>query len=152
MAALENKISVKIISGFNGDHRFLSNFTPAPVRLDGVLYPSVECGYQAAKTLNPLERRAFVTAVSSAAKRLGKTVTVSTDWEQRKLGVMLELLRQKFANELHRTRLLATRGAALVEDNFWGDRFWGVCRGEGLNHLGRLLETVRDELQNSHRS
>lgn len=134
------------ISGFNGKHRFLSNFTPAPVRLDGVLYPSVECAYQAAKTLNPLVRRAFVTAASSSAKRLGKTVTISADWEQRKLGVMLELLRQKFALEPYRTRLLATRGATLVEANYWGDRYWGVCRSEGLNHLGRLLETVRDEL------
>ena len=112
-----------------------------------MLYPSVECAYQAAKTRNPLERRAFITATSSSAKRLGKTVTVSADWEQRKIGVMLQLLRQKFAKEPYRTRLLETRGAALVEANYWGDRFWGVCKGEGLNHLGRLLETVRDELE-----
>ena len=35
----------------------------------------------------------------------------------------------------------------LVEGNTWGDRFWGVCGGVGLNWLGRLLMQVRDEVR-----
>lgn len=32
------------------------------------------------------------------------------------------------------------------EGNTWGDKFWGVCDGEGENHLGKLLMEVRAEL------
>jgi predicted NAD-dependent protein-ADP-ribosyltransferase YbiA (DUF1768 family) len=32
------------------------------------------------------------------------------------------------------------------EGNTWNDRFWGVCRGSGLNHLGRILMEVRAEV------
>ena len=94
MTALEDKIGVNTINGFNGEHRFLANFVPSPVLLDGVRYPSVECAYQAAKTLDPLERSAFVGISSAIAKRLSKSMTISACWEQRKLGVMLKLLRQ----------------------------------------------------------
>ncbi len=44
-------------------------------------------------------------------------------------------------------RLLATGDAELVEGNNWGDRFWGICRGEGRNELGKILMKVRDELR-----
>lgn len=69
------------------------------------------------------------------------------DWDGRKVAIMRGLLREKFApgSELA-ARLLATHPRALVEGNDWGDRFWGVCRGQGENWLGRLLEQVRDEL------
>jgi len=39
-----------MISEFKGDYRFLSNFYAASVYLDGILYPSVEHAFQAAKT------------------------------------------------------------------------------------------------------
>ena len=37
----------------------------------------------------------------------------------------------------------------LEEGNTWHDTFWGVDAktGEGLNHLGRILMKVRDELR-----
>ena len=41
---------------------------------------------------------------------------------------------------------MQTEDAELVEDNWWGDKFWGVCNGEGENHLGKLLMKIRDEL------
>jgi predicted NAD-dependent protein-ADP-ribosyltransferase YbiA (DUF1768 family) len=34
----------------------------------------------------------------------------------------------------------------LIEENTWGDTFWGICKGQGENHLGRLLMQIRDEL------
>ena len=45
--------------------------------------------------------------------------------------------------------LLATGEEYLVEGNTWGDKYWGVCGGIGLNHLGKLLMQVRDELESS---
>ena len=62
--------------------------------------------------------------------------------------VMRGLLARKFApgTELA-ARLLATGDAQLVEGNTWGDRFWGVCRGQGRNQLGQLLMERRDQLR-----
>ena len=31
----------------------------------------------------------------------------------------------------------------LVEGNYWGDTFWGICNGEGTNWLGILLMAER---------
>jgi predicted NAD-dependent protein-ADP-ribosyltransferase YbiA (DUF1768 family) len=45
-----------------------------------------------------------------------------------------------------REMLLLTGDCELVEGNTWGDKFWGVCDGEGENHLGKLLMKIRAEL------
>jgi predicted NAD-dependent protein-ADP-ribosyltransferase YbiA (DUF1768 family) len=50
---------IKHISSFTGEYRFLSNFYPCVVHLDEEVYPSVEHAYQAAKTVNPEERKPF---------------------------------------------------------------------------------------------
>jgi predicted NAD-dependent protein-ADP-ribosyltransferase YbiA (DUF1768 family) len=57
------------------------------------------------------------------------------------------LVRQKFSKDpVLRQRLLDTGDQDLVEGNTWGDTFWGVCRGQGSNWLGRILMDVRAEL------
>ncbi len=70
------------------------------------------------------------------------------EWESMKLDVMEACVRDKFTRNADlRRRLLETGDAELVEGNTWGDRFWGVCDGEGENHLGRVLIKVRGELR-----
>ena len=132
------------ITSFHGEHRFLSNFWPAPVVLDGVTYPTVEHAYVAAKTTD-LERRAEIAQVErpGEVKRIGRKLKLRDDWEAVKLSVMADLVRQKFAHPELRRMLLDTGDANLVEGNTWGDTFWGVCRGQGKNHLGRILMEVR---------
>ena len=39
------------------------------------------------------------------------------------------------------------KNARLVEGNKWGDQFWGMCRGYGLNRLGGILMQIRAELR-----
>jgi hypothetical protein len=137
------------ITSFFGGYRFLSNFWPARVRLDGdpFLYPTVEHAYQAAKT--DLRSRAALHSARTPveAKRQGRTLLLLPDWESRRLTVMRELLRQKFAHPDLRRLLLATGDAELVEGNTWGDTFWGVCKGCGQNHLGRQLMAIRAEIR-----
>lgn len=140
------------VATFSGAYRFLSNFWPAKVWLDDLEYPTVEHAYQAAKTLSPMCRELIRTAPSaSAAKRLGKEVAIRPDWPAVKIDVMRGLLRQKFSDPALEQLLLATGDAELVEGNFWHDIFWGVCDGEGLNWLGRLLMQVREERRSSAR-
>ena len=134
-----------MINSFQGDYRFLSNFWPVRVQLDGATYTTVEHAYQAAKTLDDRERNTVRRALTPGeAKRAGRRVTKRADWEQVKIEVMRVLLQQKFRSDYLHDKLQATRGHELVEGNTWGDTFWGVCRGVGENHLGKLLMQIRD--------
>lgn len=134
---------IEAIESFTGDYRFLSNFYPANVQFDGLIYMSVENAYQAAKTLVKSERKPFREMSPAAAKKAGRKLTLREDWESVKLTIMADLLTQKFAHADLRELLLATGARKLVEGNWWGDRYWGVDGGVGENHLGRLLMKTR---------
>lgn len=138
-----------MIDRFTDRYRFLSNFYPAPVILDGILYPSVEYAYQAAKTLDPHQRETIRKCSRPGdAKRVGSCVVIRPDWGRVKLSVMEDLVRQKFTDHQHlRDLLLSTGEQELIEGNTWGDRFWGVCGDVGENHLGKILMKVRQELR-----
>lgn len=130
---------------FRGIYGFLSNFYTSPITVDGLTFSCVEAAFQAAKTLNPTQKQWFVGLDGSAAKRLGRRILLRPDWEAVKLDVMLSLLRQKFSDPRFAAQLIAVT-EEIVEDNDWGDTFWGRCRGRGLNNLGRLLQQVRREI------
>lgn len=136
------------INSFAGEYSFLSNFYPAEVEWEGVLYPTVEHAFQAAKTIDTTERESVRLAASPViAKRLGRQVTLRTDWDSYRLEVMEHLVRDKFTRHTDLgAQLLATENAELIEGNTWRDTFWGVYKGRGQNHLGRILMKVRDEL------
>jgi len=136
-----------MITEFQGEYRFLSNFWPAKVTLDGVVYPTVEHAYQAAKCANRSDRTYILSAATPGeAKRRGRHVALRRDWERVRLEVMEQLLRDKFSTNPLRHLLIATGDQELVEGNEWGDTFWGKCRGRGSNHLGRLLMLIRSEV------
>jgi ribA/ribD-fused uncharacterized protein len=139
-----------VIDRFMGRYDFLSNFHPCRIEFEGQTYRSVEHAYQAAKTEDPHIRKRFEVCPSPGlAKRLGRVVQLRDGWEQLKLGIMEQLLRQKFQDGALRSALLATGTQMLMEGNWWGDIFWGVYEGQGKNHLGLLLMKVREELRES---
>lgn len=138
----------KKIESFSGDYRFLSNFWPAEVMFQNIKFPSVEHAYQAAKSKDGdvwLEFSTLPTA--GVAKRFGRNIEIREDWNSIRLNVMFKLLEQKFAHPELKELLLATSGCELIEGNNWGDTFWGVCKGEGKNHLGRMLMSIRDSIE-----
>ena len=47
-------------------------------------------------------------------------------------------------------KLLATGDDELVEFNTWNDKYWGVCRGEGENKLGKVLMRIRQEFKDKY--
>lgn len=135
-----------MIDRFDGDHAFLSNFHPSEVEYDGLTYATVEHAYQAAKTLNFAERvNVRACRTPGCAKRMGTKVTLREDWRSVNMGIMKDLLRQKFSDPSLQKKLLATGKQELVEGNNWGDVFWGKVDGVGENHLGILLMQVREE-------
>jgi len=134
------------IRGFQGEFRFLSNFWPAPIVMGTLVFPTSEHAYQAAKSLNWEDWKDISECVSpGAAKRLGKKLEMRPDWDQIKIRIMGEITRAKYEqNPDLKQKLLATAPRELREDNHCGDIFWGVCRGRGHNHLGRILMAYRD--------
>ena len=142
------------IDSFRGKYDFLSNFYGAIVFYDGLWYRNSEAAFQSAKTLDTETRKRFAEVSPIQAKKMGRTVKLRPDWEQVKDGIMLEILRSKFAPGTRcAERLLSTGRLRLIEGNTWHDNYWGVCQcakcnGEkGLNRLGELLEKVRDKLR-----
>lgn len=137
-----------MIERFNGEYVFLSNFYPSPIVINGVEYPTVEHAYQAAKTCNRREKLLVAYASTPGqAKRMGRKLSLRLNWEEIKVDTMLGLVRLKFTESNLRAKLLATGTVELVERNAWNDRFWGVCRGNGQNQLGKILMRVREECQ-----
>lgn len=137
-----------MINEFKGTYWFLSNFYPAQVTYEGLLYPTLEHAYQAAKTDDIEQRLSFkkpgVTA--GIAKNMGRALPLPDDWDERKDNVMLLLLYSKFSNPELKRKLLDTGYEELVEGNWWGDKYWGVSNGEGQNKLGKMLMHVRHDL------
>lgn len=140
---------MKEIKGFFGKYRWLSNFWYAPVMYESIIYPTNEHAYQAAKSDNPLVR-SLVVAIASPfdAKKWGYDISLRSDWETQKRGIMKSIVSDKFNRNKHlRVWLLATGDKYLEETNTWGDTYWGVCDGNGSNHLGYILMEVRSELR-----
>ena len=81
------------------------------------------------------------------AKQYGRGLLLRPDWGSIKVTVMRALVQQKFKEPRLRELLLKTGGAKLVEGNSWGDQFWGVCKDEGENWLGRILMDERARIQ-----
>jgi ribA/ribD-fused uncharacterized protein len=140
----------KDILEFQSPYRWLSNFWPCSVELDGVTFPSVEHAYQAAKFPPGDPARLVIQKQSSGtAKRLGMNAPLRATWDTEKLSVMENLLRQKFAPDTELAQMLINTGEAkLQEGNSWNDTFWGVDirTGLGQNMLGKLLMQIRGDL------
>ena len=135
------------ITAFRGDYAFLSNFYRRPFVWNGVHWPTAEHAYQAAKTRDHDQRAAIARARGPGeAKRLGRRATMRPSWDVIKNAAMQSILIAKFAEPSLARRLAGTGDALLVEGNWWNDTYWGVCRSEGENNLGKILMRVRAHL------
>tara|TARA_R110000868_G_scaffold47769_7_gene156242 strand:+ start:1065 stop:1544 length:480 start_codon:yes stop_codon:yes gene_type:complete len=143
-----------MIEKFDEDFAFLSNFWPCDIEFEGIVFPSTEHAFQAAKT-NDRETRLIIAAKKTPgqAKRAGGRQGILPDfdfeaWEDKKIDVMGEICRIKFQDPALRELLKATGSQKLQEGNNWNDTFWGVSlkTGKGRNVLGTILEIIRDEI------
>lgn len=65
---------------------------------------------------------------------------------------MAKALHEKFKDKYLYIKLLNVN-EEIVEDNYWGDTFWGVCtnkklRGQGKNMLGKMLTHIKENNNN----
>jgi ribA/ribD-fused uncharacterized protein len=148
-----------IIEQFSGEYRWLSNFwffdKPKMIENSGSLIQldTNEHYYIAMKTNNTVTRKKVAEHSIKGLKRFGTTFSLRKGWDKMKLQVMEEGLRYKFSkhNPRLRGKLIETGSRYIQEGNKWGDTFWGVDlrTGKGDNNLGKILMTIRSEIQYS---
>ena len=131
-----------------------SNFYPSIIEYEGLRYNSLESAFQAAKTSNQEDRIKLSRMNPGHAKRYGRQVSLRSDWEEVKVDIMTELIRNKaFHNPEFCKALIDSKGAYIVEDTTgWHDNYWGDCQCGNCrlkfkhNVLGKCLMKVRDEI------
>lgn len=139
-----------MIKEFQNEYRWLSNFAPCSITLDGVEYKSVEHAYMSAKSDDPIWKEICRFSPSpSKIKKVSRTIELVPDWEQKKILVMMKCLVQKFNQSSYKEKLIDTRDKYIQEGNYWGDEFWGVNlkTGKGKNLLGIMIMTIRETLE-----
>lgn len=160
-------LSDKIETSFRDELAFLSNMYEIPLKMDKTFqekfpyidlddrtYQSSEHAYQNQKSFNPKYRLEILNAKSPGqAKKIGsekymkeKGYEIVNNWDEIKIEVMKAVVFFKFSqNENLKNKLISIK-EPIEEKNYWKDTFWGTYKGEGQNHLGKILMDVRDEL------
>lgn len=139
-----------MINSFTGDYRFLSNFWFCKILYNGKSYRTAEHAFQAAKATNEIDERIIrLEPTPQGAKTRGRLIKIKPGWEDIKFKVMEDITVIKYnMNSELREALLATGDQEIIEGNNWHDIIWGKCtcprhKGEGQNHLGRILMETR---------
>lgn len=144
------------IERFKGEYYFLSNFSTHSIVIstESSFYQgkwnTAEHLYQAMKTLD----KNYIKMIRldpnpKNAKKLGRRAPLRESWEELKDKIMYFVVKEKFLqNPNIRKRLINTGDEELIEGNWWGDTYWGVCYGKGKNKLGKILMELRSELKN----
>ena len=156
-----------MIDKFEGRFRFLSNFYPCKIEHKGIKYPSVEHFYVAMKVTEmqfldgvyytAADFRELISKIPSPGdvKKIGQRVKIRKDWDDKKLELMNWAVREKFKDGSLSDLLVSTGSEYITEGNWWHDRFWGVCscskcNNTGDNNLGKILMSVREEINLSN--
>lgn len=130
---------------FRNEYAFLSNFYPTKIEYDGLIYRNAEAAFQAQKEVDISLREKYQYMTPVEAKRAGRKASLRKDWDQVKDNVMYEVVKAKFVQNRNLIKLLVDVETPIIEENYWGDRYWGVCNGKGLNKLGYILSKIRKE-------
>lgn len=135
---------------FRGPGSSLSNFYSAPLFMWGLSFPSNEHAFQFRKAME-MGQHATAELIRQApnprrAQLLAKDIRTDDRWIGIKQSIMYELLEQKSRQcPTFRHELIRTHDAYLIEDT--AHDYWGRGpSGKGLNVLGRLLMTLRQNL------
>lgn len=145
---------MKVISSFDFEYSFLSNFYICDVAYNKVIYKSSEHAYQAAKMITE-EDHDFIASLKypGQTKLKIRNLKKKENWTDIKYDIMRDILIEKFKNKELKQKLFKTIGYNLREGNNWHDNYWGDCgckscrRITGKNILGNILMEIRDEMK-----
>lgn len=138
----------------NDDYGCFSNFSPHPIELEGKYWSTVEHYYQAQKFVGTPdaiiipEIHAAPTPEQAAALGRDSIRCVRSDWEQVKTQVMYTAVLTKFLTHKDIQTILISTGDRTIVENSLTDCYWGCGHDKsGLNHLGKILMSVRHEIR-----
>lgn len=138
----------------NDDYGCFSNFSPHPIQLEGKYWSTVEHYYQAQKFVGTPdaiiipEIHAAPTPEQAAALGRDSIRCVRCDWEQVKTQVMYTAVLTKFLTHKDVQTILISTGDRTIVENSPTDCYWGCGHDKsGLNHLGKILMSVRQEIR-----
>lgn len=131
---------------FRNEYYFLSNFYPCTIKVNGYVFTNAEAAFQAMKCTNELDVIALTKMNGADAKSFGRRISLRSDWNSFRLKAMCYVLTCKFTQNPDLLAKLKQISVPIVEDNIWNDKFWGRCNGAGENHLGIILENLKQKL------
>lgn len=147
---------------FRNMYWFLSNMFPCQVTIGletGIYtFTCAEAAFQACK--NPNEVQQFLNVDGFEAKKRGRKVSINkAAWDACKDQCMELVVQAKFDQNPELMQKLLTVKGEIIEENRWGDKYWGMCQKldhveeqsrrpvyvlEGENKLGKILMKIRD--------
>ena len=138
----------------NEPYGCFSNFSPHGIAIAGENWQTVEHYYQAQKFIGTPDEKSslIIKAVSTPeqAAALGRDCRrqLRSNWEQIKVAVMREAVRQKFLTHQDIQAILLSTADLLIVEDSPNDYYWGCGETKtGANHLGKILMSVRAEIQ-----
>ncbi len=138
-----------MITRFVGQYAFLNPTWITRVFYQGEIWTSAEAAFQATKTDDSeIKKKIFYAQTVQQVKKIGETITVTDEWINKQINIMKEITYAKFSqNKVLCNLLLQTEKEKIVYHDSENNTFWGVYNNFGYNHLGLILEQVRDQLQ-----
>ena len=128
-----------------------SNFSPHPIELKGLVWPTSEHFFQAQKFAGTEHEEAIrQTKSPMIAARMGRSRErpLRPDWETNKDDIMREALLAKFTQHPNLRSLLLHTGDAELIEHTRNDRYWADGGdGTGMNRLGQLLVELRSQFR-----
>lgn len=108
----------EMITSFTGDFEFLSNSYYAPIPYQGIVYPTNEHAYQAAKSLDiGVRKKISHLETPEEAKKKGNHIMVRRDWHLMSIPTFKQICFIKFNTHLDIQELLLDTGNIYLEDN-----------------------------------
>ena len=152
------------VGSFQDEKAFLSNMYRQPIYFnrqheifvsDELVYPSTENLYHALKCQHVDDRIRFIKCTPFESKKLSKTMYVRPDWDDdMKIEAMKLCTDLKYDYNIDlQDKLLAVTDDIIVEENNWGDDFWGMVYNHskghfvGQNNLGHILTSKREQIR-----
>ncbi|MCF7843736.1 NADAR family protein [Candidatus Gracilibacteria bacterium] len=134
------------------EHEFyvFSNYSSFMLEWKGKLYPTSEHAYHSEKFEDEKlkeELRNTRSAHDSQKFANANKDKRRSDWDDVKLGIMKEILKEKVLQHPYVMKKLIDSGQKELVEDSWRDNYWGWGPNkDGENHLGKLWMEVRDEL------
>lgn len=138
---------------YEQDFYVLSNFSAFTLMWKGLRFDTSEAAYHWEKyTPNEIGVGHLIRTAPSAHEAFQIAHKYRSaqrpNWDDVKVGIMLDILRAKAAQHEYVARKLLSTGHRTLIENSWRDDYWGWGPNrDGKNMLGKLWMQVRDELR-----